>query len=366
MVDFRKVRERMRDGEGAGGRPAAVPALDRSALELRGAIARIRFQRDGFVIAELRGGESIKGNLREPALGLEYHFVGKWVSDPKWGWTFVFDDARPILPTTTTGIRDYLKVHAPWVGPAVARELLAAFGETTLEVLKSDPDQVAAKIGGITRERAREIQAALLAREAIEKVEVDVRGLVAPAGVNMRQIRAILDKYGSEAAIVVRENPYRLIDDIDGVGWATADRIGTAVGIDRRSPARLRAGILHALREAEDEGHTCQPAPALVEAAAKILSVEERVILDRVDELTAEDQLKSYVPPGPGGVTMFPLVYRPDLYEAEAAIASTVLTLLSPAPVPAAIAPAPLETDVDPLDWLPGPDEDPPPGGQGG
>lgn len=352
-------------------RSPTAPEFDSAARELRGVLARVIWPKSGdttesggFMIGRLRDGSSIKGIIREPGIGLEYHLVGSWKFDGRWGWSFAFDDARPILPTTTAGVRDYLQAYAPWVGREVSREIVARYGTDTLEVLKTDPARVADEIRGITLERAGEIQKALVGREALEAVEVEVRGIVGPAGVNARQVRKILEKYGGESAVVVRANPYRLVDEIDGIGWATADRIGRTLGIASNDDARLRAGILQAMKDQEDEGHTCALLGVIGPAAAALLAVDENMVYLQISQLTATD-LVSYQPPPINGVGMLPLVFRRETYEAEAAIATIVLGLLRPAPRPPDPPPEPPpEPEPDPLDWLPGPDEEEIPGGR--
>lgn len=126
-----------------------------------------------------------------------------------------------------------------------------------------------------------------------------------------------------------------MIDEIDGVGWITADKIGRAVGIDHRAPERLRAGILHALRTAEDDGHTCVPRAALLTSAGAHLQLAAADVAPRLGELVESEELVSYSD----------RVYRVETYEAEAGIASTVASLLVPSPEP---EPSEVETGKPP------------------
>lgn len=348
----RDTGARSRGSAGVGGGGGAGGPRDRSAREVRGVLSQIRFHSPstGFVIAVLRGGDCVKGTLAEPAVGLEYHLIagsrGGWQHDARYGWTFAFDDARPLVPTTNEGVGEYLLAHAPWIGRSVVKRVLEAFGDTALTVLKSDPARVARDVRGLTRERADEIQAALVAREAVEAVEVEVRSVVAAAEVTGRQIRAILDRHGSESAAVVRANPYRLIEEIDGIAWATADRIATAVGVDRRDPARIRAGVLTALREAEDKsGCTCAPYSVLVGEACTLLSLDPATVEARVVTMIPEGDLVNLARDG----APEPLIFRAELFAAERAIASGVVQLLAPARAPCTDAPA-----LDPLACLEG------------
>lgn len=358
MVDFRRARalDNQRAGRppfparggsswGSSRAEAATEAraIDWSATELRGVLDRIIWpkpapdaapSRDGMVIARLRDGSSVKGVIFSPVIGQEYVFSpGRWEEgrpDPRrpgetYAPTFVFRDALALAPTTSAGVRDYLEAHCPGVGPSVARAIVSAFGEVdALGICKTDPGRVAAAVRGITLARAEEIKAALISRAALESVEVDVRGIVADVpepGVTTRQLRAILNRYGAQAAEVLRRAPYKLIEEIDGVGWKTADAIGKGVGIASDDPSRLRAGVLHAIASAEDEGgHTCIEAGSLLVAAVGLLLVDMEIVERRIGELKVRGELVDH-----GGV-----IARAEMFAAEAAISAAFLRLLGP------------------------------------
>lgn len=308
--------------------------VDRSARALRGVVSRVRFANPdtGFAIVELRDGSGVKGTIAGAAPGLEFHFHGTWKHDARFGWTFdAHEGAIPLLPTTAAGVVDYLRAHAPWVGAAVARKIVEAFGDDALEVAKSDPARVAAEVPGITTERAAEIARVLNDRAALEAVEVAVRGMVAVAGVNARQVRAILDRYGSEAANFVRANPYRLIDEVEGIGWATADAIAKALGLEATAADRVRAGIMRAMQDREDEGDACAPRARVVELSVALLGiaravVEEQLVAMVADQDKGESVLVEAALEGLAGA----FVWRRATWEAEALIAETVVALLAP------------------------------------
>jgi exodeoxyribonuclease V alpha subunit len=343
---------------------AAAAEIDRNARSLRGTIAKIRYQQKdtGFAIVVLReGGHAVKGTIKSAALGLEFDFTGSWKRDPRWGWTFAADDALPLVPTSRDGIQDYLVAHCSWIGEATAYEIVCRFGENALEILKCNPEHVARAVPGLTLARALDIQRDLLARADMERVEVDVRGIVAPAGVTSSQIRAILDRWGKEAAALVRADPFRLIDEVDGVGWETADRIGAALGIEARAPGRIRAAIMHVLRSAENGGEagvkwnggdTCVARGALLGACAALAAVGVDAVDPEIDRLVGAAELAVF------NVGAEARVCRRNTFDAESAIASVTLSLLSPlpssgaaVPVTGAAAPDPLAC-LDPLAFL--------------
>lgn len=302
------------------------PAPDRSARTLRATVAKVRFAKPetGFSIVTLASGESAKGTFGStPAVGLEYEFTGAWKFDGRFGWTFDAREIEQLAPTTAAGVVGYLRAHAPWVGDVVARRIVTAFGDDALATLKKDPARVAAEVRGITLERAKEIQQVLVGREEMERVEIAVREAVAGAGVTGRQIRSILDRWGKHAAERIMENPYRLIAEIEGIGWATADRIAIAAGIDPRAEIRLAAGVDRAILDREDQGDTCVSAGILGTAAAKLLAVPQASVDEAIRAAIAEGRLVTLAC---GGAQM---IARAWLAEQEAAIAETVAALLS-------------------------------------
>lgn len=308
---------------------APLPSPDRSARTLRATVAKVRFAKPdtGFAIVSLASGESAKGTFgATPAAGLEYEFTGAWKFDARFGWTFDAREVEQLAPSSAAGVVGYLRAHAPWVGDVVARRIVAAFGDEALQVLKTSPARVAGAVKGITPERAKEIQQVLVEREDLERVEVRVRGLVAGAGVNGRQLRAILERYGKRAAELIVEDPYRLIDDVDGIGWATADAIAKATGIDPRAHVRLLAGIDRAILDREEAGDTCVPPAVLITAAAGLLTVPSAAVEAALEEVIRE-----------GRIVRFPVASallmcaRARTYDAERAIAEAVAALLVPA-----------------------------------
>lgn len=340
-----------RESAAVGREPAPI---DWSASELRGVLERIVWpkpsdepSRDGMVIARLRSGASVKGSLFAPALGQEYVFSGRWEEgrvgrdgrqfDP----TFVFRDALALQPTTSDGVHEYLVAHCKWVKHATARAIVEAFGaNNALQICKTDPDRVAAAVRGITPERAREIRADLVSRQELEAVEVAVRGIVAAVpepGVTTRQLRAILVKYAGESAEVLKREPYKLIEHIEGIGWKTADAIGRAVGIESADPARLRAGILHAIQAAEDEGgHTCVRRGELVASAVGLLLVDMDVVAGRLDAMRDAGELVEHVDrvdgDGDNGSSSGSdtYIFRRAMWAAESTVSAAFLRLLGP------------------------------------
>lgn len=320
----------------AGGARAGTPIndeVDRNARTLSGRVSRIVFRNDesGWTVLAL-GPHKAAGELTAPAVGLEYQLTGAWDHHARYGWTFKFTDALPIEPTTEEGLCEYLIANAPGIGRRIAETLIATFGQDVIATLRSDPEQVAAKVRGLTLERARIAQRALQARESIEKAEVALRAICAPASVPRRCIRAILERFGGESAEVLRRDPYALIGTIPLFGWKTADRVARQLGHEPTSSSRLRAGILYAFSQAEkNDGHTCMSEDAAATVAVHVLAVPRDAVTCRMRELVEEGELVELeVPPSsdaeraPGGEVR---LFRSDMFEAERTIATVVLRL---------------------------------------
>jgi len=226
-----------------------------------GHVARVVFAGSGFAILKLDSGATVKGQMLEVQDGVAYTFRGRWDDDPKWGRQFRFDSYETELPRDTVGIERYLTQNCRHVGPETARRLTDAYGEKTLEVCKDDPDRVAREIKGVSEKRAEDIAEMLRRNEAIEKVSVKVESLAAGAGLPRSVINRIIALYREEAPEVIRANPYRLIDEVRGVGFLTADRLAVSVGFDREGPERCAAALAHVLDEASfGGGHVYLPA----------------------------------------------------------------------------------------------------------
>lgn len=319
------------DAVGDGG-----ASVDRGALEVLATIERVVWRDDtsGWTVMRLAAPaeSSAKGPLRvKPRKGLQYHMTGKWAHDARFGWAFVFDDARLLEPTTSDAVIAYLAEHAPNVGPAIGAALYRAFGAEAIEIARTDPERCSKAARGLTLERAREVQAALVELQATEAAEVDLRGVCAPARLSRRQLRSILDRYRSQAGAVVRENPYRLIDEVLGVGWVSADAIGRGLGLAEDSPERLRAAVVHALGEAEQEGHTCISRGDARARVAKLTGCAAPAIDAAISRAVASKDLAGWDVADTDLDAALGLgearVWRRETWEAERAIAEAVVRL---------------------------------------
>ena len=242
--------------------------------QLHGALSTIKFHQGNFVIGLLADGTAVKGTMLSPQVGLEYTFRGQWEHHPRWGDQFAFTDYRASYPTDLDAVRAYLSENCKWIGPEISTHLVDTYGKDTLAVCKESPERVASEIQGITLGRANEVAAMLQNNEDNEKLQLAITDLLGGTKVNRRATSQILETWGQDAPARIRENPYALIDAIDGIGFLTADDVARKIGYDFSGPPRLRAGILYTLKEyAFKRGHTCLPRATLLSDTEKILGV---------------------------------------------------------------------------------------------
>jgi exodeoxyribonuclease V alpha subunit len=212
---------------------------------------------------------TVQGYFLDLREGDELRLYGRWVTHPRYGLQFeVLRYERP-LPSTPRGVAAYLGSGLiRGVGPRTAEKLVERFGADALRVVAEEPERMAT-IPGIGKKRAERIAGAVRAQRAMEETMVFLLGFGIPPHLAARIYR----QYGPQSPDIVTSNPYRLTDEMFGVGFLTADRIALATGVEPHSPPRLCAGVRHALTEAAAaQGHVFLPRGELQQRAAAVLS----------------------------------------------------------------------------------------------
>lgn len=222
---------------------------------LQGVIISVRFHNpaNGWSVLQLSvGGEPVTavGVLVNPREGDEYEFRGHWTNHSKFGRQFQFESAELRLPSTKKGIIRYLSSIATGVGEVRAAKIVAALGEDCLTQLQETPDLLDT-LDFLTSQQREEIKQHL--RE--NRIIAELSALICREGITPSLVAKIVKRYGNEAISIVKENPYRLADEIEGIGFITADRIAKAIGIASDSPYRVQAAVRHVLSEAQNDGH---------------------------------------------------------------------------------------------------------------
>jgi exodeoxyribonuclease V alpha subunit len=262
---------------------------------------------------------TIVGNLAGVQPGESLRLTGRWVDDRKYGRQFRVESFLNIQPTTLLGIERYLGSGlVRGIGPVMARKLVDHFKLDTLHVIDTEATRLR-EVPGLGRVRIAAIQAAWKEQRGIRDVMVFLQS----HGVSATHAARIYKRYGSNALGVVRENPYRLAREVAGIGFLSADRIAAALGTAPDAPQRLEAGVLYALEQAADEGHSYVPCDKLGTAAAALLECEPTAALAAIDRLALRGDavVEDAVDERP--------VYDAYAYETEVAAARGVRRLLA-------------------------------------
>ena len=299
--------------------PAGLPPSVSDRLE--GSIERVTFfsEETGFCVLQVkvkgqRDLATVVGSAPTVNSGEWLSAEGSWVIDKNHGRQFKAGQLRCIPPTTAEGIEKYLASGmVKGIGPVYARKLVQKFGEEIFEIIEEHPACLEA-VEGIGPGRRKRITQAWSDQKAIREIMLFLHS----HGVGTRRAARIYRTYGSNAVAQVRENPYRLSQDITGIGFKTADQIAANVGISRDSALRARAGLNHVLLEATQAGHCALPASQLHQEAVKVLEIPETIVDEALAWMIAQGQLLRESLEGED------LIFLPHLASAERVIAARI------------------------------------------
>lgn len=267
---------------------------DSTLVTIEGAVERIVYEspETGFFVGRLQeagktGLTTFVGNLMAVSPGETIRITGHWVDDKKFGRQVRVISYQTVVPSTIDGIEKYLASGLiRGIGPVYAKRLIDAFGVETLRVIDEEPEKLR-KVEGIGRKRAEEIRNAWAEQKAIQSIMLFLQG----HGIGVGQAVKIYKRYGDGAVAVLRENPYRLAEDISGIGFQGADAIAQKLGIDREAPQRLRGGIHFTLHRSMSDGHTFLPREVLLGESARLLEVSRELLPEHLERLVAEKKI---------------------------------------------------------------------------
>ena len=293
---------------------------------INGTVTRLLYSSDesGWSAVRLsndeRGAFAATGPLLGVREGDELRLTGRWVEHPRFGEQFQAESYVTVAPSTLEGIRKFLGTgRVKGIGPTMASRIVDTFGLDSLEIMDRDPQRLL-EIHGIGRATLAKVQSSWEKHRGIQQIMVFLTGHGIAPGVAVKAY----GKYGAAAVDVVREDPFRLADDVFGVGFKTADRIAQRIGIPADSPQRLRAGLLFTLSEASVEGHVFLPRSRLLEEASALLEIDRTLLEPVLDELHQRQSVVA-VARRDDETAIFSL----RLEAAEAAVANHIRELLS-------------------------------------
>ena len=272
---------------------------------------------------------TVTGHGTKPLVGDRLEIKGHWVQHKRYGRQFAADGWSRIIPESVDGIERFLGSGAvKGLGPALAHRVVAAFGKDTMKILERDPQRLL-EVEGIGPKKLAVITESFYEEKQVNDIAYDLE----QHGVAGRYAGRLLQKYGDDVHYVLTEEPYRMIAEIDGIGFKTADQMALAYGMDRQDPQRLSAGLTYVLQTMTQNGHVCIPDAELVRRAAFIL---------QADALGLHDILKEAIEVGQLCTADFQgivYVYTPEAYEEENYIARRIQDM-------AAMKPLPMKTHV--------------------
>ncbi len=307
-----------------GREPNAEPTADDAGLlRLTGSIEHVIYANEdnGFAICDL-GTESgdlitITGTLPYVGEGDSVTVYGKWVHNPKYGRQFRVETCERQMPADANSMLRYLASGAiKGIGPKIAQRIVDEFGDETFDVIEHHPEWLA-NVSGISRKSAKAIGADFAEKAGIRSAMMFFRDFFGAAAT----VR-IYKRYGGNAVELAKKNPYRLCEEIEGIGFERADRMARDLGLATDSEDRICSGICYLLSSnAQANGHVCLPRDKTVQGAARLLGVDETAVNDALELLLAQEKVHAE---RLGGIE---LLYDKKQYENEKYIATKLLLL---------------------------------------
>ena len=261
---------------------------------LSGSIEAVIYSNEdnGYAICEFGTDDdelvTIVGTMPYVCEGDSMTVFGRWVHNAKYGRQFKVEQFEKRLPADVSAILRYLSSRAiKGIGPKTAKKIVDEFGEDTFDVLENHPDWLSS-IPGMSLKKANAISEEFKAQSGVRSAMLFFREWFGPA-ITMR----IYKKWGSAAVDVAKNNPYRLCEDILGVGFDKADNIAAELGVSKDSVERIKSGVNYVIKYNEHQnGHTCIPRDKLTASSAKLLGVEENAVSEAISELLKDKKIK--------------------------------------------------------------------------
>ena len=230
---------------------------------------------------------SAKGYLPSVDPGQHLKLTGTWEDDPRYGKQFKFTSAEVVLPTDARGIQKYLSSGIiKGIGPATALNIIKAFGNKAFEVLNKEPERLR-EIPGIGKSKYDVIMRSWRENQSVNFLMKELAKYEIPPSFILKIYR----KYGDEAEKVVKTNPYRLADEIENVGFKTADKIARKIGVALDNPIRLKSGISYVLHKSADVGHCYLDKKTLIDKAKKELGTNSDELIEKAIEESVLNRL---------------------------------------------------------------------------
>ena len=291
-------------------------------IKIRCVVERITFQNqeNGYSImkVKVKGYNdlvTIVGSLLDVPVGSVLLCDGDWKVDKRFGNQFVVETWQEVMPATIYGIEKYLGSGlVKGIGPKFAHLIVEKFGTETIDIIETDIERLY-EVVGIGKKRVEKIKESWEKQKDIKDVMLFLQGY----GVSTAYAAKIYKQYGKESIETVKGNPYKLADDIWGIGFKTADGIASKMGYEKNDIRRCKSGLNYTLNQLSEEGHVYAVEEQLVESAKKLLEADEEPIRQAMSEMLASDELKQEKD----------AIYLPPFYFSEVGTARKILGLLN-------------------------------------
>ncbi len=261
-------------------------------LTIEGIVEEIKFRNElnGFTVAILDttdGNVTIVGVMPVLNVGETVEVKGDWTYHSNYGEQVEVENVTPTVPATLNGIEKYLSSGLiPYIGPKTAKRIVKMFGMDSLDVIQYNPEKLK-EVEGIGDKKLVKIVDAFEEQREIR----DVMVFLQQYGISTSYGLRIYKKYGTETKNIITENPYRLSEDIYGIGFKTADKIAHSMGIASNSPHRIKAGIKYQILKYAGYGHSFVPMKELLLETSQMLGIEESIIESSIRDLAVKGDI---------------------------------------------------------------------------
>ena len=258
---------------------------------------------------------AVVGVMPDVHVGSVLSLGGSWKIDTKYGRQFSVETFEETLPATAHGIEKYLGSGlVKGIGPKFAQRIVQHFGGETLDVIEETPDRLI-EVPGIGRLRVERIKKSWLEQKEIKNIMLFLQS----HDVSTTHATKIYKTYGKESIQVVQDNPYRLADDIWGIGFRTADTIAKKLGFEHERYERLRSGLLYTLNRLAEDGHCYATREMLQKTGAELLDVREEKLSEALEQMLLQEDV----------VTEEDAIYLPPFYYSEVGTAKRLFQIFN-------------------------------------
>lgn len=260
--------------------------------KIEGMISDIVFKNEdnGYVIAHLSNENNdvvIVGCMPTLTVGESIEVEGKWVNHKTYGTQFEVSSFMPVTPSSIEGIYVYLSSGMiKGIGEKMAKRIIYKFGVDTLDIIQNSPHRLS-EVEGIGIKKIEQIAKSYEDNRELRNIIMQL----SPYGITPNLCLKIYKKYKNKAVDVISRNPYKLAEDVRGIGFKVADKIAENLGIDKLSKDRIMQGILYSLNQSLASGHTYLPKDILVQESSKLIGVEKEYILDCILGLAYDQKI---------------------------------------------------------------------------